>query len=40
LDQVQAHCNDPQTKSKTATGSSGRRLTRAHGQWFDGYTQE
>ena len=40
LDQVQAHCNDPETSSETATGSKGRRLTRTHGQWFDGYTQE
>jgi hypothetical protein len=40
LDQVQAHCNDPETSSTTCTNAAGRARTRKHGDWFDGYTAE
>lgn len=40
LDQAQAHCKDPETSSSTATSATGRRRTRQHGRWFDGYTEE
>jgi hypothetical protein len=37
LEQAQAHCNDPETSSDTATSSEALARTRAHGAWFDGY---
>jgi len=37
LDQVQAHCNDPETSSTTCTNKAGLARTRKHGDWFDGY---
>ena len=40
LEQAQAHCNDPETSSTTCTSAAGRRRTREHGEWFDGYYQE
>jgi len=38
LTEAQAHCNDPETSSSTATGKVGRARTRKVGPWFDGYT--
>ena len=40
LEQAQAHCNDPQTSSSTATNAVARRRTRDLGPWFDGYNLE
>ena len=40
LDQVQAHCNDPETSSTTCTNKAGLARTRKNGDWFDGYTAE
>lgn len=40
LDQVQAHCNDPETSSTTCTNKAGLARTRKHGDWFDGYYAE
>lgn len=40
LEQAQAHCEDPETSSRTCTKPNGLRLNRRHGQWFDGYTEE
>lgn len=39
LEQAQAHCNDPETSSRTATGAKARRITREHGPWFDSYRE-
>ncbi len=39
LEQAQAHCNDPETSSTTCTKSAGKRRTKLHGKWFDGYTE-
>ena len=40
LEQAQAHCNDPETSSRTATEPAGLERTERMGQWFDGYTEE
>ena len=40
LEEVQAHCNDPESSHNTCTGSTGRARTRKHGPWFDGYYKE
>lgn len=39
LDQAQTHCSDPETSSSTCTTAAKRRITRQHGEWFDGYTE-
>lgn len=39
LEQAQAHCQDPETSSKTATSAKMKRYTLAHGPWFDGYEE-
>ena len=40
LEEAQAHCNDPETSSRTATSATARRRTKNKGAWFDGYVQE
>ena len=40
LEQAQAHCNNPETSSKTCTNEEGLERTRQYGPWFDGYTDE
>lgn len=35
--EAQAHCSDPETSSSTCTSAVGKRRTRQHGPWFDGY---
>ena len=40
LDEAQAHCKDPETSSSTCTSAEGRRRTRQHGAWFDGYDED
>jgi len=37
LEQAQAHCQNPETSSSTATGSVERARTRTRGPWFDSY---
>lgn len=36
--QAQAHCNDPETSSSTATSPSARARTKRVGEWFDGWS--
>lgn len=40
LEQAQAHCNDPETSSRTATEPAGVERTERMGPWFDGYSQD
>ena len=40
LEQAKAHCNDPETSSKTCTSSVGKARTRLLGPWFDGFTNK
>lgn len=37
LGEAQAHCQNPETSSRTATSSTARARTRRHGPWFDAY---
>lgn len=37
LEQAQAHCRNPETNGRTATGAAAARRTRRCGFWFDGY---
>lgn len=37
LAEAQAHCQDPETSSSTATSKTARARTRRVGAWFDGY---
>jgi len=39
LEEAQAHCNDPETSSRTCTKASAKATTRRNGEWFDGYTE-
>jgi hypothetical protein len=40
LKEVQAHCKDPETSSRTCASPEGLRRTEEHGEWFDGYREE
>lgn len=40
LKEAQAHCNDPDTSSRTCHSAKSRAVTKIHGEWFDGYEQE
>jgi len=40
LKEARAHCQDPETSSKTATSGTARAHTRAYGPWFDEYEKE
>jgi hypothetical protein len=38
LSEAQAHCQDPETSSNTATDPEAVRRTAERGNWFEGYT--
>lgn len=40
LEEAQAHCQDRETSSTTATRPEALEHTRSHGAWFDGYREE
>lgn len=40
LEQAQAHCQDKETSSRTATSKAAKARTKKRGPWFDGYQQE
>ena len=40
LEQVQAHCSNPETSWKTCTDSAGQARTEKSGPWFDGWYKE
>lgn len=37
LEDAQAHCQDPETSSRTCQKAANRRRTAQRGPWFDGY---
>lgn len=37
LEEAQAHCQNPETSSSTATSAAARKRTASRGPWFDGY---
>jgi hypothetical protein len=37
LEEAQAHCQDPETSSKTCKLYRNRKRTEQRGPWFDGY---
>ena len=39
LEQAQAHCQNPETSSSTATSAKAKRRTKLRGPWFDGYRE-
>ena len=39
LEQAQAHCQNPETSSRTAKSAKARKYTSLRGPWFDGYTE-
>lgn len=40
LEQAQAHCNDPETASKTATSIKAKRAEARGDGWFDSFYRE
>ncbi len=40
LEEVQVHCKDPESSSRTCEGSEGIARTEQYGTWFDGYDEE
>jgi hypothetical protein len=40
LEEAKTYCANPNTSSKTATGSAERALTRERGPWFDTFYNE
>lgn len=40
LEQAQAHCQDPETSSRTCKKPQNVRRTKQQGPWFDSYAEE
>lgn len=40
LEEVQSHCEDPETSWRTCHKSAGKLRTLECGPWFDGYVEE
>lgn len=40
LEEAQAHCDDPETSSRTCTSEEGAQRTQEKGDWFDTYYPE
>ncbi len=40
LEEVEAHCGNPETSSSTATNPEAVQRTQLYGPWFDGYDEE
>jgi hypothetical protein len=40
LEDVQAHCQNPESSSSTCRLAVNKRRTKRMGQWFDGYSEE
>jgi len=40
LAEAQAHCQDPETSSRTCTSARRRKMTERVGPWFDGYERQ
>lgn len=38
--EAQAHCNDPETSSETATSDWAQQETEKYGPWFDGFGKD
>lgn len=38
LEEAMAHCEDPETSSRTATSKRALQITAEEGPWFDGWT--
>jgi hypothetical protein len=39
LAEAQAHCQDPETSSRTCTRYAAQQRTARYGPWFDGYEE-
>jgi hypothetical protein len=39
LKEAQKHCQDPETSSRTCTGSAEKARTKRCGPWFEGYEE-
>ena len=40
IDEVKAHCNSPESSSRTATTARAKARTKARGPWFDGFEED
>ncbi len=40
LEEAEAHCEDPETSSRTAKSKEAKKITEKYGDWFDCWTEE